>query len=89
MIHHLKILPVYFNAQISGAKNFELRKNDRDFKLSDKIMLHEVTRLKPHEKTGRSCLVEITFVLSHIPNCPFEGLKDGYCVIGTRLLKVC
>lgn len=39
MIHELKILPEYFEAVTSGRKQFEIRKNDRDFKVGDQLIL--------------------------------------------------
>ena len=41
MIHHLKTKPEYFRAVIAGKKPFEIRKNDRDFKIGDKVILEE------------------------------------------------
>ena len=41
MTHHLKILPCYFREVASGNKTFELRKNDRDFKSGDSLILQE------------------------------------------------
>lgn len=38
-VHKLKTLKRYFDLQISGMKNFELRKNDRDFSVFDEIIL--------------------------------------------------
>lgn len=40
-IHELKILPEYFDAVISGRKRFEIRKNDRDYKVGDQLILKE------------------------------------------------
>lgn len=34
-VHKLKILPEYYNAQIEGKKNFEIRKNDRNYQVGD------------------------------------------------------
>ena len=39
--HELKIRPEYFKAVVLGDKMFEIRKNDRDFKVGDIIVLHE------------------------------------------------
>ncbi|WP_331384989.1 DUF3850 domain-containing protein [Bacillus badius] len=41
MKHELKIYPQYFKAVVSGKKSFEIRKNDRDFKVGDTLLLHE------------------------------------------------
>jgi len=37
--HRLKIKPQYLEAIISGDKTFEIRKNDRDFKVGDRVEL--------------------------------------------------
>lgn len=39
--HELKILPQYFKAVQNGSKTFELRKNDRRFKVGDTLILRE------------------------------------------------
>lgn len=39
--HDLKIHPRYYREVLSGEKTFEIRKNDRDFKPGDDIVLKE------------------------------------------------
>lgn len=39
--HDLKILPEYFNAVINNTKNFEIRKNDRNYQVGDILVLNE------------------------------------------------
>ncbi|BDX40303.1 hypothetical protein K6D_03770 [Enterococcus faecium] len=41
MIHELKILPEYFEAVTSGRKQFETRRNDRNFKVGSQLILRE------------------------------------------------
>lgn len=41
MIHELKIKPQYYEDIKIGLKPFEIRKNDRDFKLGDILILNE------------------------------------------------
>lgn len=41
MIHHLKIKPEFFKAVIEGRKPFEIRENDRGFKVKDRVILEE------------------------------------------------
>lgn len=72
--HDLKILPTYFEAVTKGRKNFELRKNDRDFKVGDIFVLRE---WKDGEYTGRYYIGSIGYVLQ---NCSEYGLQDGYCI---------
>lgn len=79
MIHALKTEPNYFEDATSGRKPFEVRKNDRDFKLCDYIALNEYdpTRAERERYTGRSALFRITYVLDNPQYC-----KDGYVVLG-------
>ena len=82
--HNLKILKQYYEQQINGLKNFELRRLDRDFKIGDEIKLNEIDAAETsgeHMPTGNSCLVRITSIV-----CGFEGLEDGYGILGTELI---
>lgn len=49
-IHNLKTLPEFFNRVWNGNKKFEIRKNDRDFKEGDFVILQEWV-----EKSGYYC----------------------------------
>lgn len=77
--HTLKTETKYYQALESGLKNFELRKNDRDFKESDMVELIEVVN---GVKTGRKLMPkEITYLLVGKDAERF-GLKPGYCIMG-------
>lgn len=51
MEHFLKIQPQYFEEVRNGNKSFEIRKNDRDFKVGDTLYLQEYNPLA-QEYTG-------------------------------------
>lgn len=57
MNHHLKILEEYFQAVIEGRKPFEIRNNDRDFKVGDSCILEEFkgTKIIPECPDYYSC----------------------------------
>ena len=74
--HELKILPKYFEAVVAGVKRFELRKNDRNFQVGERIILRE---WDGEQFTGCSAVRTITYI---IKDCPEYGLMDGYCIIG-------
>lgn len=75
--HDLKILPKYFKDVISGRKNFELRKNDRDYQLYDLFILREWE--PDNGYTGRDFINGISYILK---DCPEYGLMDGYIIFG-------
>ena len=79
-VHQLKILPKYFAAVMAGNKKFELRKDDRDYKVGDDVVLSEYD-LENKRLTGARKIVEITYVLR---NCPEYGLQDGFCIFGWK-----
>lgn len=75
MIHELKIKPEYFQAVWNGQKRAELRKDDRDYKVGDLLVLKEWDGEK---HTGSVVAVRVTHILR---NCPEYGLADGYCIL--------
>lgn len=76
-IHHLKCWPVYFFRIQSGEKQFEVRKNDRDFQTGDYIDLLEWC---PDQQkfTGQCCPLKITYIL----HGGQFGIQSGTCVLG-------
>ena len=78
MTHELKIRPEYFLAVFCGSKRFELRKDDRGYKVGDYLLFKE---FKDGAYTGRTLMPHgpIRYILR---NCPEYGLKEGYCIIG-------
>lgn len=77
--HELKIWPEYFDPVIKQLKTFEIRRNDRDFKVRDRVLLREWDPNKG-EYTGRTAMVRITYIL--------EGefaLKD-HCIFSFDLV---
>lgn len=73
--HVLKTLPEYFEAGFRGEKMFELRRDDRDFKVGDYILLKE---WDGEQFTGRMMAKKITYILR---DCEQYGLKDGFCIL--------
>lgn len=76
-IHHLKIAPKYYNEVMSKNKQFELRKDDRDYQVGDFIILEEYENGNYTERTSGA--FKITYILRE---CPEYGLMDGYCILG-------
>lgn len=82
MIHCLKIEPHYLDSVINGNKTFEIRKNDRYFQEKDILVLQEYDKEK-QRYLDRAVTVIVTYVLDDF----FEGLKDGYAVLGIKKIQ--
>lgn len=74
--HDLKILPEYFDAVQKGIKNFEIRRNDRDFKVGDILRLREWYHGK---YTGREITKRVQYI--YFGDGTY-GLSDEYCILG-------
>jgi uncharacterized protein YqfB (UPF0267 family) len=82
-IHELKIWPEFFDAVLSGAKTFDLRKNDRDFQVGDVLKLREWAPAG-HFYTGKEVIALISYILEHRPDAGCAatyGLKPGYVIL--------
>lgn len=72
--HELKIDQEYFEAVKDGRKKFEIRKNDRDYKVGDILVLLEYD--KYYEAfTGEKITVEITYLTGY-------AQQNDYVVLG-------
>lgn len=76
MQHELKILPKYFADIAFREKRFEIRKNDRDFKVGDILKLNEYDGEK---YTGHFIRRNVIYI--HHGDGKY-GLEEGYCVLG-------
>ena len=71
--HEVKLGAEFFEDVLHNRKTFELRKNDRDYRVGDLLVLKE---FKNGEETGRECTRYINYMLED-----YTGLVEGYCVM--------
>lgn len=85
IIHDLKIWPEYFEAIANGQKTFEIRINDRDYKIGDCIKLKEwdytINGTPDKRYTGREIVGKITYLA---PAC----WGQNYVVFSFKLLAL-
>lgn len=70
-----KIFPEYFQEVWNGNKNFEIRKDEDDIQIGDRLLLREWNGV---EYTGSGVCKTVKYVLR---NCPSYGLMEGFCII--------
>ncbi len=80
-MHIKKIQEKYFCDILFNYKNFEIRKNDCNYQIGDKVKLMLYVDDKP---TGEYIIVEITYILKDIPE---YGLDKDYCIFSFKILK--
>ncbi|MBV2182061.1 MAG: DUF3850 domain-containing protein [Castellaniella sp.] len=80
--HSLKTDPEVFQAVFEGLKTFEIRVNDRGFRVGDELLLKETTRTgaeikdgAPLEYTGRTCRRAVSHILTGY------GLAENWCCL--------
>lgn len=81
MIHELKIKPKIFQDIINGIKNFEIRKNDRMFRVGDILVLSEFDYMD-NTYTGNQIQVRVDNILTH-EDFP-DGIPIDYVVMNIR-----
>lgn len=81
-VHVLKLVQPFFEESWTGAKPFELRKNDRGgYKVGDILHMRE-WRNDAHVYTGREIIAEVTYVLDNQ-----EYLVPGIVCMGVRVIE--
>ncbi len=74
--HYVKILPKYYMDVEKGIKTFEIRFNDRGYKVGDFLHLQEFCG---GEYTGRTIDREICYMIDSPEYC-----KEGFVVLGLK-----
>lgn len=82
MIHTVKCINPFFEDVLSGRKTFEIRRNDRDYKVGDLMILREYN-LERKTYMGGRCLVEIVYIYEGSKHGKF-GLHKGFVILGIR-----
>lgn len=76
MLHELKTWKQYFAMVFCGSKTFEVRLNDRDYKLGDELLLKEWCPEKK-EYTGRILHRRVDYILYG----GAFGIEPEFCVM--------
>lgn len=87
MEHDLKTWPAFFPALLNGKKTFEVRRNDRDFRVEDILILREWDPTI-EDYTGRVVRRVVTYLaraedLSRMGS----GLREGFCVMAISKIE--
>lgn len=80
MTHYLKTLPHFFKASLDQVKTFDLRFNDRNYKVGDLIHLKEWDP-KKEKFTGREIVREVRYILDTGDPVGKKGLRKNYAIL--------
>ena len=79
--HELKCDKDAFEEIKNGNKNFEYRKNDRNFKKGDFLVLHEYDPVKKEYIKTNGKVANILVFVTYILYGPDYGIPKEYCVM--------
>lgn len=77
--YKIKLAAGFYEDVAAERKTFELRKNDRNYRVGDILELMEYMNGR---ETGRILKAQITYKLED-----YTGLVEGYCILGIKLIK--
>jgi len=79
-VHEVKLDPYYAADLLSGRKRFEIRRDDRDYKVGD------ILRISTNN-AGTPLTIDCVIVYKLVPSDPHaDGLAPGYCALGLGAL---
>lgn len=78
--HDLKTWPEYFDEVIAGRKTFEVRVNDRDYRVGDTLLLREYAP-EISRYSGRVTRQIVTYTMSGR-----FGIDPKYVIMGLRVI---
>lgn len=88
MMHHeVKSWVHLFKPILDGRKTYDLRKNDRNYRVGDTVRLMEYDP-EAGRFTGMGCLVEVTYITNDVTPCAVSSavLPHEYCILGYKRL---
>ena len=80
--HELKTRPKYFQPIYEGTKNFEIRYNDRDYKVGDRLRLREYD-ISTGKYSGMEVLVRVDYLLNSFED---SVILLNYVVMSTSII---
>lgn len=80
MDHFLKTWTQYFEKVATGVKSCEVRKNDRNYQVGDRLVLCEIMLPEREHFTGRVAIVNVTDMVDNP-----EFLQPGYVALSIHL----
>lgn len=84
MIKHVKkIQSKFFWDILINNKRFEIRKNDCNYQVGDRVKLIEYNG-ENQVGTSNYIIVKVTYILKDIPQ---YGLDKDYCIFGFRICE--
>lgn len=94
--HQMKLNDRYYDAVANGTKTFEIRKDDRGFRVGDVLELYRVNdnglyvskdgAYASNDRSGlRPIQVKVTYILTH--NDFPAGIPEGYVVMSIEKVK--
>lgn len=84
-MHDLKTWPQFFDHVWDGRKRFEVRENDRGYKVGDFIRLREYV-IDEKRYTGREVIAEITYMFTP-PIQKMFHVPDNVAVFSFKILS--
>ena len=86
-IHKLKTIQPYFNDVQNGIKSFEIRKDDRNFQVGDRLDLFEGDEQVDDidKRVNKNHLHR--FIVYKLDGGKY-GLEEGYCILGISTIQI-
>ena len=78
--HEIKCHPEYFHRIVSRQKTFEIRKNDRDYQVGDRLVIREYDPENgwPDHGAVATLIADIVYMTTAYQ-------QQGYCVLGIEV----
>lgn len=81
MIHAIKCSSLYFSDLLAGKKTFEIRRNDRDYRVNDYLAVNEVKHKTVPKKIGIPVSKSCSFTKLPVSPPSYKSAYSGRCAL--------